>query len=75
MTHDELANECGNGIATDAIKHGYTPKFICSNGMPGDAELCLWDCDGARVISTNGDPVWEDSDPEGFAALMEEIND
>ena len=28
-------------------------------------------CD-ALVLSTNGDPVWQEGDPEGFAALVSE---
>lgn len=37
----------------------------------GDARL-IWFCvDGRNVIATNGDPVWEESDPEGFNDLLE----
>lgn len=31
-------------------------------GLPG----------GVRVADTNGDPIWEEGDPLGFAALLEE---
>ena len=35
----------------------------------GDARLVWLRVDGCDVIATNADPVWEDSDPEGFEQL------
>ena len=37
----------------------------------GDAQLIWFVVDGRNVIATNGDPVWEESDSEGFNALLE----
>ena len=68
-----LALGCGTQIADDAVKHGYTPELLESNGARGDRRLALWNCDGVRAISTNGDTVWEGSDPDGFAALLHEL--
>ena len=34
-----------------------------------DAALHLYDVCGELVLGTNGDPVWQASDPEGFDAL------
>jgi hypothetical protein len=36
----------------------------------GDSRLIWFVVDGRNVIATNGDPVWEESDPEGFDSLM-----
>ena len=36
----------------------------------GDSRLIWFVVDGRNVIATNGDPVWEESDPEGFESLM-----
>ena len=47
--------------------------LIGTNGKSGDDNATAYYFGGVRVIDTNGDPIWEESDPEAFAALMEEI--
>jgi hypothetical protein len=36
----------------------------------GDSKVIVWDLGFCRVAETNGDPVWEESDPQGFADLV-----
>jgi hypothetical protein len=75
MTRDELLlTGCGTEIADDAIIHGYEPRYLADNGKSGDHRLTLWDCNGCRVVQTNGGDVWEESDPEGFAELVDLID-
>lgn len=56
---------------------GVAQAMISSEGLlvasagEGDARLIWLRVDGREVIATNGDPVWEDSDPEGFEQLRE----
>lgn len=74
MTRDELLETgCGTEIAEDAIIYGYEPRFVGDNLKSGDERLTLWSCNGANVIQTNGGNVWEDNDPDGFAALLPQI--
>lgn len=63
----------GTQIADDAAKHNYMPVLLGTNGKAGDAMLKLWDCNGVRCIETNGDTIWDESDPDGFATLLAEI--
>lgn len=75
-TRDEIAEwareeygvRLGTHIADDAAEHGYLPRLLATNGKTGDAQLAVWECDGVRVVDRNADPIWEESDPEGFAA-------
>ena len=62
------------GIQAQAARDGITEvQLIGTNGKIGDAKTTAYYFGGVRVINTNGDPVWEEQDPEAFAAMMEEI--
>jgi len=63
---------CGVEIAVDAVAHDYTPRLIAKVGA-GDQALSLYECSGAYAIDTNGGAVWQESDPEGFEALRDQI--
>lgn len=53
---------------------GITEVFLIgTNGEMGDAQTTAYWFGGTRVITTNGDPIWEESEPEAFAAMMEDI--
>lgn len=43
---------------------------------PGDKNwtIRLYDYSGVRVIETNGDPIWEESDPVGFSETLAEYD-
>lgn len=75
MTRDELINDlkCGTQIADDAVKHGYVPQVLAADGT-SDAAITLWQCNGVRAIQTNGDTVWEESDPDGFVAMLKQFH-
>lgn len=45
--------------------------LLGDNGKSGDARVTVYELDDVRVAATNGDPVWEESDPAGFAELLE----
>ena len=76
MTREDIINAvgCGTQIAEDAARHNYTPILVRDNGLSGDKRIALYDCNGVRVIDTNGDAAWEEADPSGFASLLAEID-
>lgn len=37
-----------------------------------DWRIRIYDFGGVKVADTNGDPVWEESDPSAWASMMEE---
>ena len=45
-------------------------ELVGTNGKAGDASVLVFYLQGVRVASTNGDPVWEESDTAAFAELM-----
>lgn len=47
-------------------------ELLGTNGKQGDARVLVFSLRGVRVASTNGDPVWEESDSAAFAELMAE---
>lgn len=62
------------GIQAQGEIDGITElEIIGGNGKTGDAAITAYWFGPVRVINTNGDPIWEESDPEAFAAMMEEI--
>ena len=64
-----------NGIQAQGKIDGITEvELIGTNGKTGDAKTTAYWFGGVRVIDTNGDPIWEEQDPEAFAAMMDEIN-
>jgi len=50
-------------------------ELIGTNGKTGDEKTTAYWFGGVRVIDTNGDPIWEESDPDGFAAMINEIEE
>lgn len=65
-------NSCG--IQAQAKIDGITEaELIGTNGKTGDAKTTAYWFGPIRVIDTNGDPIWEECEPEAFAAMMEEI--
>jgi len=60
------------GIRNAARKAGITSiERLGDNGKTGDAKVVIYRLGEVRVAATNGDPVWEESDPAGFAELIE----
>ena len=60
----------GTEIASDAARHGYSPRLIADNGEDGDQRVTLWECNGVMAIDTNGGATWEDN--EGYEELYKE---
>ena len=60
------------GIAVEARKVGlHTVTKLGDNGKSGDARVTIYQLGEVRVADTNGDPVWEESDPSGFLELLD----
>ena len=60
------------GIVAEARKAGIsTVTKLGTNGKTGDAKVTIYRLGDVRVADTNGDPVWEESDPSSFAELLE----
>ena len=60
------------GIRIAARKDGITSiERLGDNRKHGDAKVVIYRLGVVRVAETNGDPVWEESDPTGFAELLE----
>lgn len=60
------------GIAIEARKAGIsTVTKLADNGKSGDARVTIYQLGDVRVADTNGDPVWEESDSQTFAELLE----
>jgi hypothetical protein len=55
----ELVNKYGFGIAKICELRGEEPKRIGSSRSGENALILYRFSDGAEVIQTNGDPVWE----------------
>jgi len=60
-----LAAHCNHAEFLGTFRH---PTY------PDSQDWCvtLYSVCDALVFSTNGDPVWESGDPEGFAAIVSE---
>lgn len=61
--------ELGTGYARGVDENG--DATIDNTGSSEAAVTAYEFSDGTRVINTNGDPVWEDEDAQGFADLAE----
>ena len=60
------------GIVAEARKAGIsTVTKLGTNGKTGDAKVTIYRLGDVRVADTNGDPIWEESDPSGFSELLE----
>ena len=60
------------GIVIEARKAGLdTVTKLGTNGKTGDAKVTIYRFGAVRVADTNGDPIWEESDPSSFAELLE----
>ena len=60
------------GIVIEARKAGLdTVTKLGDNGKSGDAKVTIYRLGDVRVADTNGDPIWEESDPSGFSELLE----
>lgn len=74
MTTISINELNSNGIQAQGKIDGITEvELIGTNGKTGDDKTTAYWFGGVRVIDTNGDPIWEEQDPEAFAAMMEEI--
>ncbi len=61
-----------SGIARVTRSEGLTTVVqLGDNGKSGDARVTIYMVGEVRVAATNGDPVWEESDPSAFAELLE----
>jgi hypothetical protein len=58
------------GIQYEAKKAGVTTATMLEQHGDGDSRITIYELNGVRVADTNGDPVWEEDDPEAFAELL-----
>ena len=79
MDRQTSIEEIGSaGISAFAAEFGIESMEFLGEGGPEDGSwrisLYGYELDGRpyRVQVTNADPVWEESDPEGFAANLAE---
>jgi hypothetical protein len=76
QTQIQIADINSNGIKAQAQIDGISEvTLIGTNGKTGDAKTTAYWFGGVRVIDTNGDPIWEEQDPEAFHDLMQEIDE
>lgn len=73
----EIESYNSAGIRSEARVLGITHMREVERHGEGDQRImvfALLRSDGCeiRVVDTNGDPVWEENDPTGFAELTEE---
>lgn len=61
-----------NGIIAQAKADGVTELELLAESGEGDQKITIYQFGDVRVASTNSDPIWEESDPVGFADLLEE---
>lgn len=68
----KIADLNSTGIAYQAKLDGITEvTHIGSNHKSGDQRCEMYDVGGVRVMTTNGDPIWEEQDAIAFAEHME----
>jgi hypothetical protein len=61
------------GIRAQGRKDGISEVTkLGDNGKSGDHKVTIYQFGDVRVADTNGDPVWEESDPESFAEILEQ---
>ena len=74
MTTISISEINSLGIQAQAARDGIAEvQLIGTNGKTGDAKITAYFLGAVRVIDTNGDAIWEESDPEAFFSMMEEI--
>jgi hypothetical protein len=61
-----------SGIRAQAIKDGLADIEMLATSGNGSARITVYRFGEVRVAVTNGDPVWEESDPEAFDELLAE---
>ena len=69
LTKEQMKN-ISLGIAAEMTAKDRAER-LGDNGKTGDQLVIVWRVRGVRVASTNGDPVWEESDLAEFAELLE----
>lgn len=60
------------GIRAQAQKDGIAEITQLAAAGAGDEKITVYQFGEVRVAATNGDPVWEESDPEAFDELLAE---
>lgn len=70
MMKVEDVNSCG--IEIECEKMGLTEIELLATDGVGDNRIRVFQVGPVRVMDTNGDPVWEEADPQGFAEVLEE---
>ena len=60
------------GIEIECEKLGLTEIELLATDGNGDNRIRVFQVGPVRVMDTNADPVWEESDPQGFAEVLEE---
>lgn len=68
LSKDEMRQH-SVGIACE-MKEGQIAELTADNGEFGDNRLEIWEIGGFRVANTNGDPIWQEAEPESFAAAL-----
>lgn len=70
MTRVEDVNS--QGIKIECEKLGLNEIELLSVDGTGDNRIRIFQVGSVRVMDTNGDPVWEESDPQGFSDILAE---
>ena len=74
MTTISIHEINSNGLKDQAARDGITEVILIgTNGKTGDAKTTAYWYGPIRVITTNGDPIWEESDAEAFFDMIDEI--
>lgn len=60
------------GIEIECKKMGLTEIELLATDGFGDNRIRVFQVGTGRVMDTNGDPVWEEVEPQGFAEMLEE---
>lgn len=69
-----IENINSSSIVSEAEKAGETHLELLAAEGEADRAIAVYSFPktGVKVINTNGDPIWEDNDPTGFADTLEE---
>ena len=60
-------------LKAQAAKDGISEVTILGSAGEADNRITAYQFGDVRVIDTNGDPVWEEQDPEAFGELLQQI--
>lgn len=68
----QISDINSSGIEAQGKIDGITEVTLLATSGEGDGKITVYQFGDMRVMTTNGDPIWEESDPCGFAEMLEE---